>query len=575
MQNIPGIAIEKAHEQLPVVKIATVKKDAQSALFADLFNEHANKVEEDLAMTPVCSTEKMLESGPNSDDTEEAVNAAGNEISVSEEKASAEADERENRMTQEDLEEVRDDLEKYGMTEEEIAKIEEKVNSEEGLTWGQFTSIIAHKMAEMRTNEFSDEQKDSLNGFFSKFGFTSKESDKLIGQLEKGHFSKVMNSLQKKLESMPQDQQLLLDKDGIESFSAALGFSKEFTAKLQELFAANSLPKDVKNAFSLMRQEMKAMDARDQELVRAVAKGFVKAMGDTAKESSAARQIAEAIDLKPRVAEEGFKSEAEMKGGFQEAVQGRKDSIPAANVRKQTEKNLAEQVEIKPEATPKEETAHDKPEAESEEHWTALMNKMQNNGSSQATAVAQSQVQTKAAEAAQVLTTGLSQAETASKSNAWEKVSAPKVMAQVDQAFIKTLNSGAKQLTLQLTPENLGKLSIVLQVNGKEIGATIRAENADAAKIITENLDIIKTSLENQGLKVEKLDVQTGLANDQNQQEWFGQEEHNMSRDREAMIAMRNHMKNMRGSDGVPVAQDLQQLREQANNAAHGLHVIA
>nr|WP_321512973.1 flagellar hook-length control protein FliK [uncultured Pseudodesulfovibrio sp.] len=572
MQNIPGIAIKEATEQIPVMKISPANKGDQNALFADLFNEHATMVENELALTPVSSKDKMLESAPDTDEHKETVNAAGTKAPVQEE-PEPEVDHRESLMTKEDFEEVKDDLEAYGMTEKEIADIEKKINSDEGMTWGQFTSVVAHKMAELRTNQLSDEQKEKLNTFFAKFGFTPKESEKLIKHLENGNQDKVMKALQAKVDAMPQGQQLLFDKQEIEAFTTALSFSKEFTSKIQELFGTNTLPKDVKEAFTLMRQEMVKMDSKDRELVRAVTKGFVKAMGDTAKESTLARQVAEAVDLKPRVAEEQIK--ADVSENFKDASHVRKDALADAKVRSHSERNMAEKVEIKTDAKPDAKT--DTPEqqnTESNKHWTELLSKTSDDGSRPI----ENKTQIKTGDAAQALKAGLTvstETGTATKTQAWEKVSAPKVMTQVDNAFIKTLNNGGKQLTLQLTPENLGKLSIVLQVNGKEVSASIRAESPEAAKIINENIDIIKNSLENQGLKVEKLDVQTGLANNQEARDWFGQEQHNMSRDRDAMAAMRNHMKNMRSGDGGPLAQDLQLLREQAINAAHGLHVIA
>jgi len=144
----------------------------------------------------------------------------------------------------------------------------------------------------------------------------------------------------------------------------------------------------------------------------------------------------------------------------------------------------------------------------------------------------------------------------------------------VENAFIQTMNNGAKQLTLQLTPEALGKLSVMLQVNGKEVSATIRAESADAAKVIAENIDIIKSSLESQGLKVDKLDVQTGLSGSNDYNNWAGQDQHNLAREREAMMAMRNHMRQMREESGV-LAQDMQNVREQVINSDQRLYVVA
>ena len=573
MQNIPGIALEKAEEQTQVMRITASKKNDQQALFADLFNEHADMVENELALAPVSHKEKMLDSAPQKEtrETKEAaVNASGTKAPVKKDEEKAIQD-NEGRISQEEFEEIKGDLKEYGMSDEEITRLEEKVKSDDGLTWGQIVKAIAQKMSAMRSAQLTDDQKGELKSFFSKFGFSEKESDKLISQLEKGHFTKVMNELKTKLEAMPQDKQLLFEKTEIEAFTAALSFSKEFTSKIKELLGNNTLPKDVKQAFTLIRQEMEAMDKKDQELVRAVGKVLARAMGDESKATSAARQIAEAVDLKPRVAEE--KISAEVKENLAQAVKDRKEVLPEASVRKTDEKALADKVEISAGANP--ETVDENHDTESKDGWDNFFDKARDD--SAPTARDQFQAQTVRDSAAALNKTGVTELgdRSQTKTAAWEKITAPKVMKQVDDAVLRTLNSGAKQLTLQLSPENLGKLSIVLQVSGKEVGATIRAESADAAKVIADNLDIIKSSLEAQGLKVEKLDVQTGLTGNQDYRDWYGENEHNLARDREAVIAMRNHMKQMREENGDILGQDMQLVRDRAMLADNGLHLIA
>ena len=143
----------------------------------------------------------------------------------------------------------------------------------------------------------------------------------------------------------------------------------------------------------------------------------------------------------------------------------------------------------------------------------------------------------------------------------------------MENAFIKTLAGGVKQLTVQLSPEDLGKLSVSLQLQGKEVSGLIRAESPEAARIIHENLDVIKNALENQGLKVDKLDVQTGLAGNSGDQKWFGQDQHNMARDREAMAAMRSHLRAMRGGE-VGLVGDANVIAEKMA-ATEGLHIVA
>lgn len=555
MQNVPGIALEKVSEQIKTVKFSSVNKRDQQSLFAELFNEHGDLVENQMALSPVSSQEKMLDTVPSTDAfKEEAVNAAGTKVPVREdiEPEPEQEHDLDTRMTNEDFNEVKDDLKDYGLSEEDIADIEKRVNSEDGLTWGEFTETLAAKMAEMRTVELTDTQKDKLGSFFSKFGFDDKESASLIKQMESGQFDKVMAALKGKLDAMPEGQFMLFDKQEIEAFSAAMSFSKEFTAKIKEAFSSNMLSKDVKEAFSMIHQEMADMDEKDQQLVRALGKVFAKALGEKTSETSAARQIGEAVDLKARVAENEedalMRAKEKVKEDFKQTVTDRKDSLPEGQIRKDV---------------------NDSNQDQDDEHWTNFVSKVQEDESSSAK---QNQVKTSASETG--LKTGLAEAGKQTTTKAWERISAPKVMKQVETAVFKALSNGTNQLTLQLTPENLGKLSVMLQVQGKEVNAVIRAENIDAAKVIADNLDIIKNALEAQGLKVEKLEVQTGLTNNQDNQNWFGQDQHNMARDREAMVAMRNHMKNMRGN-GNEVAQDMQSLHEQAINAEPGLHVIA
>jgi len=582
MQNIPGPTLDKATEQLKTASFSKVKQSDKQQLFADLFDTHANRIESELALTPVSTNDKMLGATPASethaDDTRQEVLApaenkapATNENEVVEEESAEMRDkgmqDRDQRMTQEDLDEVRDDLKEYGMTEEEIAAIEEEINSEDGMTWGEFVSVLSNKMADMRKVSLTDDQKGQLNTFFAKFGFTPKESANLISQLENGNQADVMAALRKKLDAMPEGKHLLFTKDEMQAFSAAMNFSKEFTSKLKEMFATNMVPKQIKEAFTQIRQEMAQLDEKDQDLVRAIGKQFVQAVGKEVKESTAAKEVKEAVDLKPRVAEEDAKAEGKqeaVKDNFKDAVADRKDAIPANSARKGNQKAMPEQ------AGATDAVSNDN--GEQDDHWNNFFSKLQTQDGK--TVGNNQPFQAKTENIESMLKIGLADANTKTNTQSWEKVSAPKVMRQVENAFIQNLQNGGKQLTLQLTPENLGKLNVLLQVQGKEVSATIRAENPDAARIIAENIDIIKTSLENQGLKVDKLDVQTGLSNNLDQNSWFGQNEHNMAREREAMVAMRKHMKHMRDNGGG-MAQDMQGNVRQATVADQGLHIVA
>lgn len=101
------------------------------------------------------------------------------------------------------------------------------------------------------------------------------------------------------------------------------------------------------------------------------------------------------------------------------------------------------------------------------------------------------------------------------------------VYRQVETGAFRNLGQGVKQLVIRLDPEELGQVSVILQVKGKEVQAVLRASNQEASQALGEQLSQLRTQLEAQGLKVGKLEVQTQLTDSQGQSQWQGAEQHN------------------------------------------------
>jgi flagellar hook-length control protein FliK len=101
------------------------------------------------------------------------------------------------------------------------------------------------------------------------------------------------------------------------------------------------------------------------------------------------------------------------------------------------------------------------------------------------------------------------------------------VYKQVESGAFKNLGQGVKQLVIRLDPMELGQVSVILQVRGKEVQAVLRTSNQETSVALNEQLSQLRTQLEAQGLKVGKLEVQTQLADGQDQSQWQGAESHN------------------------------------------------
>jgi flagellar hook-length control protein FliK len=152
---------------------------------------------------------------------------------------------------------------------------------------------------------------------------------------------------------------------------------------------------------------------------------------------------------------------------------------------------------------------------------------------------------------------------------------AARASSQLESGLLKNLSQNTKQLTLTLNPEELGKLSVTLTVKDKEVRALISADNADTATMLQDQSAHIKRTLEDQGFKVTKLDVQTGIAQD-NQTTWQSPEQHNQAREqREAMDRLRSSMRLARDAGSGFEAEQTSLVPGAMTTHAEGLDLFA
>ena len=150
-----------------------------------------------------------------------------------------------------------------------------------------------------------------------------------------------------------------------------------------------------------------------------------------------------------------------------------------------------------------------------------------------------------------------------------------RILRQVEQGVLKNVGQGTKQLTLRLTPPDLGRVHLQIQAREGEVRVLLRAENGDASKVIADNLHHIRQSLEAQGLKVDKLEVQTQLADNQFKEgSWQGAQGHNEMLERHRDMARMSRWRSMH-DQSMGVAREMQNVHEQARISSPGIDIIA
>jgi flagellar hook-length control protein FliK len=163
-----------------------------------------------------------------------------------------------------------------------------------------------------------------------------------------------------------------------------------------------------------------------------------------------------------------------------------------------------------------------------------------------------------------------------------EGSSARQVLSQVRAGMLKNIAPGRQQLTLQLDPPDLGKLHLMLQVSNNEVRAVIRADNHEAGRLLAEHMAQLKAGLEAQGLRVNKLEVQTNAQNNdgpqqQGQQQQAGGQEGGPGQGGKEKAGRAGLLGRwLRGEvDEEALAQEMQNAEEKARTSPRGLDLFA
>lgn len=148
------------------------------------------------------------------------------------------------------------------------------------------------------------------------------------------------------------------------------------------------------------------------------------------------------------------------------------------------------------------------------------------------------------------------------------------VFRQVETGAFRELGQGSKELVIRLDPPDLGQVSVILQVRGKDVQAVLRTSNQETSQILNDQLGQLRTQLESQGLKVARLEVQTQLADSQTDSQWQGAEQHNRYQENRELAMTARRMRSLGRVDGA-LAREVQYSPHKENISLTGVDVFA
>ncbi len=511
------------------------------------------------------------------------------------------------KVSLEEYSNIKTKLKELGLSDEELEELQGSVTSDEGMTWRALMQSVSNKLGislNTQTPVIDSAMSNDLLSLFTKLGFNLQEGESLVNDLKQGKQVKILHILSKNVNGLSNSDLQAITRGELNTLAQALGLGTEAMQRLQSMLAGDqngSMPSRGTRATleTIFSESVKGQKKLEDQLNQL--RGIIESGLATSKEAKNMQALADNRDSKD-VASARVMIQEEAKNSYRSGTQQHVSENQAGAIKNQelTERAGAiggQQDGKDAKARPDQANTTNKNTLEAKAEGDAILGKnakqeqndaqFSGNGDKKAyqdmwnrVSVLQSKEASAADTMHQVEQAFGNQVEgdAAKLANSLSNAKVPprQIAQSVQNGIMQNLSQGGKQLTLRLDPPSLGKLTVILQVTNNEVRATIKTNTNEATKLLHDQLHLIKHNLETQGLKVEKLDVQTQL-NDNNNGSWQGAEQHNslaQEHERKSLHATLRALR-IKDGNGDSLAREMQDDVPEETLSHQGLHVIA
>lgn len=516
-------------------------------------------------------------------------------------------------FTKSELQELRKALLKEGAPEECLSKFDSLVNQPDGATLAQ---VMASLMGKSEKDPMSEGDAQAITGLLGQIDPSGVLGQDAIALMNQGNGMGALDLIQSALAKMDATSGIDIDQDSLLALGRGLGLNQDsLRALLEGMGGRNSLSLNNAQMNQLLNPAKNQLltDAANAEKLDAALektlKGVIsKARSRMEKEKAAAelqnRRVEQSKILIDRTVQQRSRDmmDATVTGEHEEneyAMQGLagqelRDSLRAQLQNKVQNKesvnNTQQSVnEMQAMAHAQEQKSADMAKGDSKafnqnfgqnpekgDGWDSLLGKLSTKENqpvqNQASSIVYSMLQGNIAEEA-AFTEPL---------QGQPVPQLPQMVAsQVEQGVLRAMGNGATRLDLQLHPAELGAISITLVARNGEVTAQLRSEKSETAEMLTRQIDTLRVNLEQQGLKVDKIEVQLQDRQDQNNSNTAFDDlgQHNARQEENAFRQEVRRLRNLAGlrniSGNEHMAQDVQGTAQPVRNLSQSLHVVA
>ena len=431
-------------------------------------------------------------------------------------------------------------LRKRNVDEDSIAALEPLLQSGQGLTIGAAFKALDGAGAR-QSDQLEDQERDAFKMLLAKMGLPKDNVDELLAMSDDAQGAKLLQGLRQALGSM--DGSVDVTRDEFSSMLRALDLSNTATEKIMQLFGD-------KESATLNGAEAQAL--------------LVEAGKDLARKSGNARHAQQ--HMREAMNEALAEARVEEQAGRVDSNRGDRRSEWLKAFMEDTVLGKTGAYDVKQDTGGQGEGFADGRNAS--HLWRELARDTEKGGErSKASRLLHNVGFAGGLHEAQDMAAQARNLDIANRGVEKE------IFAQVEQGILQNARNGSQRLTLQLQPEELGKLNLVLTMKQGELKASIIAENAESAALLNEQMAELKAALEEQGIKVAELQVRTETEDRRFGEQWSGQNEHNEMTDRREhdRLMRLSRVRREEGADSGPA----ETARRASQIISQGLHIVA
>lgn len=465
-----------------------------------------------------------------------------------------------------DIAAITEKLRKRGIDDAALTGIAGLLNADSSPTIGKIMGVIR---GNGRANgELTDEDMQELAGVFQKLQLSQEEADELMGYMQEGRGFEAMRLLKAKAKELGENSFNLTAKEAA-ALGRGLDLSEGAMQKIAGLFTGED---DTKSLEALLSPITEDIATRRSEAEKIAAQ--FKSVIDEALQEKKIRQQTEPVadtrgngqtDRAERRMRDDLTAKANGFGKTPEELeeeQSLADEQSAQDRRQEYSRreNASREKTVSVLDGSRDRAVSEKTPSQARSEFTPILSRM--DAAPGMTMDGQTDGANQSFMARQNTTTGFAHRQ--------------EIFSQVEQGMLRQLADGNRQMTLQLNPSELGQLTLVLSVKAGEVRALIRTDNPETTAALADQMAQLKTTLEEQGLKVAQLDVETQLPGDTTREQWEGADTAQFNKEQEMREQARHQrLAKLRRESGTSLAQDMQSKGMQEEISASGLHIIA